>query len=194
MGFPLSRAVCPRRPLGQPVMRGPVLVVGGRGGTGGTSRVVRVLWSQPRRATVALVAVVSATGVPVMVGTAVIPRTTRVIPLSLESTPVALENLSRELKVSQSATKSDLHRWSKKNPTDLFVWWRAVFTGCALGLGGRGRSFQQARAGDRRGRGATTGPIWVACTWMVNCKKSNQVNHQQYNLAPVSWSRITRLS
>lgn len=35
--FPLSRAVRPRRPLGQPVMRGSVWVVGGRGGTGGTS-------------------------------------------------------------------------------------------------------------------------------------------------------------
>lgn len=74
---------------------------------------------------------VSTTGVPVVVGTAVIPLT-RVIPLSLESAPVTLEN--------------------------LFVWWRAVFTGGALGLGGR-RSFQQARAGDRGGRGATAGPI-----------------------------------
>ncbi len=36
-GFPMSRAVRPRRPLGQPVMRGSVLVVGRRGGTGGTS-------------------------------------------------------------------------------------------------------------------------------------------------------------
>lgn len=39
----MSRAVCPRRPLGQPVVRGSVLVVGGRGGMGGSSRVVGVL-------------------------------------------------------------------------------------------------------------------------------------------------------
>lgn len=36
-GFPMSRAVRPRLPLGQPVMRGSFLVVGGRGGTRGTS-------------------------------------------------------------------------------------------------------------------------------------------------------------
>lgn len=42
-GFPTSRAVRPRRPLGQPVVRGSVRVVGGRGGAGGASRVVRVL-------------------------------------------------------------------------------------------------------------------------------------------------------
>lgn len=33
----MSRAVCPRKPLGQPVMRGSVWVVGGCGGLGGTS-------------------------------------------------------------------------------------------------------------------------------------------------------------
>lgn len=50
-----------------------------------------------------------------------------------------------------------------------------MFTGGALGLGGRGR-FQLARAGDRRGRGATAGPVGVACMRMVNCKR-NKVNH-----------------
>lgn len=39
-GFPMSRAVRPRRPLGQPVVRGSVLVVGGRGGMVGTSGAV----------------------------------------------------------------------------------------------------------------------------------------------------------
>lgn len=193
----MSRAVRPRRPLGQPVMRGSILVVGGRGGAGGTSRVVRVLWSRTRGAALTLVAVVSATGIPVMVGTAIIPLTTRVVPLSMESTPVALENLKGRIK-SQSVTKNYLHGWSKSVnceaalwstcltnttafPADLFGWWRAVFTGGALSLGGR-RSFQQARAGDRGGRGAATGPIWVACTRVINCKTNNKVNHWQYNL------------
>lgn len=94
----MSRAVRPRRPLGQAVMRGSVLVVGGRGGTGGASRVVKVMWSRTRGATVTLVAVVSTAGIPVMVGTAVVPWA-RVIPLSLEGTPVALENLRGELPV-----------------------------------------------------------------------------------------------
>ena len=91
-GFPTSRAGRPRRPLGQPVMRGSVLVVGGRGRMVGTSWAVWVL-GRTGRASVTLVAVVSPSGVPVMVGSAVIPLTARVIPLSLESTPVALENL-----------------------------------------------------------------------------------------------------
>lgn len=100
-GFPMSRAVRPWRPLGQPVVRRSVLVVGGRGGMGGSSRVVGVLWRMTRGATVTVVAVVSSTSVPVVVGTAVIPLTTWVITLSLESAPVALENLRGELKVGQ---------------------------------------------------------------------------------------------
>lgn len=58
-----------------------------------TSRGVGVL----RR--VAVVTVVSPTGVPVVVGAAVIPRTTRVVPLSLEGPPVALKNLGAETNV-----------------------------------------------------------------------------------------------
>lgn len=96
----MSGALRPRRPLGQPVMRGSVWVVGGRGEMLGTSGAVGVL-RRTRRATVTLVAVVSTSGVPVMVGSAVIPLSTRMIPLSLESTPVALENLRREVKVSE---------------------------------------------------------------------------------------------
>lgn len=38
----MSRAVRPRRPLRQPVVRRSVLVVGGRGGMGRSSRVVGV--------------------------------------------------------------------------------------------------------------------------------------------------------
>lgn len=64
------------------------------GGTSGAIGVVR------RWATVALIAVVSTAGVPVMVGASVVPLTTRVIALSLEGTPVTLENLRGELKVS----------------------------------------------------------------------------------------------
>lgn len=56
-------------------------------------------------------------------------------------------------------------------PADLFGWWRAVFNGGALGLGGRRRSFQEAWAGDRRGRGAAAGPVWVACTRVVHCRR-----------------------
>lgn len=48
-----------------------------------------------------MVAVVSTTSVPVVVGAAVIPLTARVITLSLEGTPVALENLGGKVKVSQ---------------------------------------------------------------------------------------------
>lgn len=40
----------------------------------------------------------------------------------------------------------------------LFCWWRAEFTGGALGLGRR-RGFLLARAGNRGGRGATTGAV-----------------------------------
>lgn len=92
----MSRAGRPRRPLGQPVIRGSVLVVGGRGGMVGTPGAVRVLGrtrGTTRRSTVTLVAGVRTPGVSVGVVTAVIPRTPRVIPLSLESTPVAVENL-----------------------------------------------------------------------------------------------------
>lgn len=39
----MSRAVRPRLSLGQPVVRGTLLVVGGRGRAGRTSCVVRVL-------------------------------------------------------------------------------------------------------------------------------------------------------
>lgn len=46
-----------------------------------------------RGGAVTVVAVVGTTSVSVMVGTAIIPLTARVITLSLESTPVALENL-----------------------------------------------------------------------------------------------------
>lgn len=67
----LSRAVRPRRPLGQPVLRDPVLVVCGRARR--TSRVV--VRGRTGRAAVALVAVVRASGVPVAVGTAVVPLT-----------------------------------------------------------------------------------------------------------------------
>lgn len=56
-----------------------------------------------RGGAVAVVAVVSTTSVPVMVGTAIIPLTARVITLSLESAPVALENLRGKLKISQRA-------------------------------------------------------------------------------------------
>lgn len=57
-------------------------------------------------------------------------------------------------------------------PADLFGWWRAVFNGGALGLGGRRRrSFQEAWAGDRRGRGAAAGPVWIACTRVVHCRR-----------------------
>lgn len=63
-----------------------------------------------RGAAVALIAVVWTTGVPLVVGTTVIPLTTRVIALSLESAPVSLEN--------------------------LFGRGRAGFSGGALGLGG----------------------------------------------------------
>lgn len=38
----MSRPVRPRRPLGQPIVRGSLLVVGGRGGMGRSSRVVGV--------------------------------------------------------------------------------------------------------------------------------------------------------
>lgn len=58
--------------------------------------------------------------------------------------------------------------------TDLFCWWGAVFTGEALDLGGW-RSFQLTWAGNRRGCGATTGPVWVACTRMVNCNKNKLI-------------------
>lgn len=36
----MSREVCSRLPLGQPIVSGSVLVVGGRGGMGGTSGAV----------------------------------------------------------------------------------------------------------------------------------------------------------
>lgn len=104
----MSRAVrSPRRPLGQPVISGSVLVGGGRGGRGGASGVVRVL-GRTRRTGVTVIAVVSATSVPLVVGTAVIPRTPRVVPLSLEGAPVALENLRIGGKKSRfkRATKS----------------------------------------------------------------------------------------
>lgn len=84
----LSRAVHPRKPLGQPVVRGPVLVVRGRAG-----RTSRVVWSRTGRAAVALVAMVRASRVPVGVRTAVVPLTAWVIALTVESSPVALENL-----------------------------------------------------------------------------------------------------
>lgn len=90
--FPTSRAVCSRKPLGQSVVSGPIL--GRCGGMGGTS--VGVMWCRSRRATVTLIAVVSAASVPVIVGTAVMPLTAGVITLSLESTPVSLENLQEE--------------------------------------------------------------------------------------------------
>lgn len=182
--FPMSRAVCPRRPLGQPVVRGSVLVVG-RGRARRTSRVVRVMW---RRAAVAMVAVVPTAGVPVVVGAAVIPLTAWVVPLSLESAPVALENLGGELQRIIYISGADL--WTirflyrlkflcKAFQADLFGWWGAVFNGGALGHRGRRRSFQQARASDGGGRGATTGAIWVACAWMVNWK-NNKEEHDKH--------------
>lgn len=109
-GIPGSRAVCSRRPLGQPVVRGSVLAVGW-GGMGRTSGVAGVLRRGTRGALavtltpVTLVTVITAARVPVMVGSAVIPLTAGVIPLSLESTPVTLENLrtvkEKKKKISQ---------------------------------------------------------------------------------------------
>lgn len=91
--FKMSRTMCSWNPLGKPIVRGSVLVVRGCGGMRGTSWVVRVLWCRPRGGTIILMAVVCTTSVPVIVGTTVIPLTTCVITLSVEGTPVSLENL-----------------------------------------------------------------------------------------------------
>lgn len=156
---------------------------------------VRTSWAvrglgRTRRATVTLVAVVSTAGISLIVGTAVIPLTAWVIALSLESTPVALENLRIGSSKCWIIYIAKVHIFIRLNENttassaDLFVWWRAVFIGRASGLGGR-RSFQLAWAGDRRGRGATTGPIWVACTRMVNCKR----NHTAVS---TTWDRLLK--
>lgn len=168
----LSRAVRPRRPLGQPVLSGSVLVV--RGGAGGPSWVA--VWSWTGRGAVALVAVVGACGAPVGVGAAVVPLAAWVIALPLEGSSVALENL-RILGRQLSAGCDSRDRSEGKLGADLFVRWRTAFAGWVLGLGrrtrGRWRSLED-RAGNRGGRGATTGPIWVSCTRVVNWKRGNK--------------------
>lgn len=87
----MSGAVRSRKPLGQPVVGGPVLVVGG--GMGGTPGGVGLMRGRAGGAAVALVAVAPAAHVPVVVGGAVKPLTTRVIAWSLIGSPVSLENL-----------------------------------------------------------------------------------------------------
>lgn len=115
--------MCSRNPLGQPIVRWTVLVVRGRGGMWGTSWVVRVLWCRTRRGTITLMAVVSTTSIPVIVGTSVIPLTTWVITLSMEGTSVSLENLRRVYSVSK--------------PTSTPVWQTTAFQVTCLVGGGR---------------------------------------------------------
>lgn len=148
--------MCSWNPLGKPIVRGSVLVVRGCGGMRGTSWVARVLWCRPRGGTIILMAVVCTTSVPVIVGTTVIPRTTWVITLSMEGTPVSLKN--------------------------LFGWWRTGFTWVvALDLG-RSRRLRQGGAGDRRWCGATAGSVWVACTWVVNWSKPSDARLQRFKI------------
>lgn len=104
---PVSGAVCPRRPLGQTVMRRVVLTVRrGRSGVGRASCGVGGLCGSAGRmagavtlALVALVALVtlgavaSAIGVPVAIGAAIIPLTTGVVSRARRIPPVALESL-----------------------------------------------------------------------------------------------------
>lgn len=92
---PVSGAVCPRRPLGQTVMRRVVLTVRrgwsgvGRGscGVGGLcgSRMAGAI----ALALVALGTVASTIGVPVTIGAAIIPLPTGVVPRTRRVTPVA---------------------------------------------------------------------------------------------------------
>lgn len=110
----MSRTVRPLRPLGKPVVSGSVWVVEGRGGRGGGGRGVngssRVAGLMGSVSAIALVAVVVSTGsVPVVVRTAVEPLAAGVKALSLESTPVTLENLRRETERGQRGSRPTEH-------------------------------------------------------------------------------------
>lgn len=113
-------------------------------------------------------------GVPVAVGAAVVPLTAWVIALTLEGSPVTLKNL--RISTSQSAAGFDSQqRGEEELQADLFVRGWTTFAGWVLGLGGRQRRrFLEGRAGNRGGRGATTGPIRVSCTRMVNWKRGSK--------------------
>lgn len=113
-------------------------------------------------------------GFPVAVGAAVVALTAWVIALTLEGSPVALKNL--RISTGQSAAGFDSQQRSEGEVrADLFVRGWTGFAGRVLGLGGRKRRrFLEARAGNRGGRGATTGPIGVSCTRMVNWKRGSK--------------------